>query len=119
MIEWATQNNRIKHMASSRRMQVTASEQAFSLLRELSKLTGKAPATIVREVLDEAVPALETSVEAFRSLRDRPEQSQAAVARFAAQAHAAIAQATLDLSTDKKPGRKPGTKRRQGADSSG
>lgn len=97
------------------RMHITPSEQGYRLLQELSKLTGKAPATIVRELLDEAAPALETTIDAFRLLRDRPDQSQAAVARLAAQAHAAIAQATLDLKTDEKPGRK----RRQGADSSG
>lgn len=100
-------------------MHVTPSEQGYRLLQELSGLTGKAPATIVRELLDEAAPALETTIEAFRAIRDRPEQAQAAVSRLAAQAHAVIAQATLDLDTDKKPGRKPGKKRRQEADSSG
>lgn len=93
--------------AARPRMHVTPSEQGYRLLQELSKLTGKAPATIVRELLDEAAPAMESTVEAFRILRDRPEQSQAAVARLAANAHAQIAQATLALNTDKKPGRKP------------
>lgn len=120
VVESVLQKYRNQHMTAARpRMHVTPSEQGYRLLQELSKLTGKAPATIVRELLDEAAPGMEMTIEAFRMLRERPNQSQAAVARLAAQAHAAIAQATLDLDTDKKPGRKPGKKRRQGADSSG
>lgn len=106
-------------MPSSRRMQVTASEQVFSLLREISKLTGKAPATLVRELLDEAAPALQMMLEAYRDLHTKPEQAQAAVMRMAAQGHALIAQASLDLNTDKKPGRKPGKKKGQGAANTG
>jgi predicted DNA-binding protein len=96
-------------MAAARpRMHVTPSEKGYLLLQELSKLTGKAPATIVRELLDEAAPALEMTLEAVRQIKARPAEAQAAVNRMAAQAHQAIAQATLDLDTDKKPGRKPG-----------
>lgn len=105
--------------ASRPRLQVTPSEQGYRLLKELSNLTGKAPATIVREFLDEAAPILETSIEAFRAIKERPDQAQAAVARLAAKAHAGIAQATLDLDTNKKPGRKPGKKPGQGAANTG
>jgi len=98
-------------------MHVTPSETAYRLLGELSQLTGKPPATIVRELLDEAVPALEMTVEAFRNLQARPEEAQAAVVRMAAKAHQVIAQATLDLDTamEKKPGRKPGGGKGRGA----
>jgi len=106
-------------MAAARpRMQVTPSETAYRLLQELSKLTGKAPATIVRDLLDEASPALETMVTAYRDLHTAPEKAQAAVMRLAAQGHAMLAQATLDLDTDKKPGRKP-RKAGQGASKTG
>ena len=40
-------------------MQVTASETSYRLLCELSALTGKPMATITRELLDEATPALQ------------------------------------------------------------
>lgn len=96
-------------------MHVTPSEQGYRLLQELSKLTGKAPATIVRELLDEAAPALEMMIQAFRDIQGTPEMAQAAVMRIAAQAHQTIAQVTLDLDTDKKPGRKPGNKGRGAA----
>ncbi len=93
--------------ASRPRMHVTPSDQGYRLLQALSKLTGKAPATIVRDLLDEAAPALEMMIEAFRDIHAAPEVTRAAVMRMAAQAHQTIAQATLDLDIDNKPGRKP------------
>ncbi len=94
--------------AARPRMHVTPSETVYRLPQELQRLTGKSPATMVRELLDEASPALEMMVTAYRDLRTTPEEAQAAVMRMAAQGHAVIAQATLDLDTNKKPGRKPG-----------
>jgi predicted DNA-binding protein len=101
--------------AARPRMHVTPSEQVHRLLAEISKVTGKPPATMVRELLDEAIPALEMTLEAFRSIQARPEEAQAAVARMAAKAHAQIAQVTLNLDTNQKPGRKPGGKKGRGA----
>lgn len=92
--------------AARPRMQVTPTEKVYRLLTELSKLQGKPQATIVREILDEAAPALEMTIEAFRAIHSRPEEARAAVMRMASQAQIRIAQATLDLNTDKKPGRK-------------
>ena len=97
--------------AARPRMHVTPSEGTYRLLSELQRLTGKAPATIVRELLDEAAPALEIMLEAYRGLHSTPNEAREAVLRLAAQGHAAITQATLDLDTNKKPGRKP---RKQG-----
>jgi hypothetical protein len=96
-------------------MQVTPSETSYRLLKELERLTGKPPATITRELLDEASPGLELMVAAYRDLHKRPEEAQAAVMRMAAQGHALIAQASLDLDTNRKPGRKPGKRAGQGA----
>jgi hypothetical protein len=103
--------------AARPRMQVTPSETAYKLLRELSKLTGQAPATITRELLDEAVPAMQLAVESIRDAQKRPDRVQAAMARFATRAINDLTQAQLDLDTAmrKKPGRKP----RKGAASSG
>ena len=92
------------------RISITPSPTTGPLLRELSKVTGKPPATIVRELLDECAPALIMTLEAYRQIQQSPEDLQAAVFRMAANAHQQIAQATLDLdtATKKKPGRKPG-----------
>jgi predicted DNA-binding protein len=100
------------------RVQVTPTERSYRLLVALSKLTGKGQATIVRELLDEATPAMEMMVEALAELKKRPQQMEAAMHRLAAQAHQSIAQATLDLDTNRKPGPKPG-KRGRGAANTG
>lgn len=90
-------------------MQVTPSESSYRLLRELSQLTGKPPATLTRELLDEAAPALLTAVEAMRMLKTRPDQAQAAMSRMAAAAVRDLSQAQLDLDSalEKKRGPKP------------
>lgn len=96
--------------AARNRIQVTPSETVSRLLAELSALTGQGQATMIREMLDEAIPALEMTLEAFRTIKARPEEAQAAVLRMAAQAHQTIAQASLDLdkARERKRGRKPG-----------
>lgn len=103
--------------AATPRMQVTPTKTAYALLRELSALTGQAPATITRELLEEAVPALQMAVEAMRDVKKRPDRVQAAMARFATQSINDLTQAQLDLDAamEKKRGRKP----RKGAASSG
>ena len=95
--------------AARPRMHVTPSESVHALLGELSRLTGKAPATFVRELLDEAVPALERLVEAFRMLHERPQDAMQAVDRMLDDTMRDFAQARLDLdkAMEKKPGRKP------------
>ena len=100
-----------------KRLNITPSPRTGPLLRELAKLTGKGPATIVRELLDEAAPALEMAIEALRVVNKRPAQAQAAMARLSARAINELTQAQLDLDTamKKKPGRKPGKKPGRGA----
>lgn len=105
--------------ATQPRLQITPSPHSHLLLERLSKITGKGKATIIRELLDEASPALEMMLAAFEQIDKTPEEMQAAVGRLAAQAHRTIAQATLDLDTDRKPGRKPGKKQGRGAANTG
>ena len=95
--------------AARPRLHVTPSETSSRLLAELSKLTGQPQATIIRELLDEAVPALQMAVDAFRVVHTRPDEAQAAMARFATRAINDLTQAQLDLDSalKKKPGRKP------------
>ena len=92
-----------------KRLSITPSPTSGPLLRELSKLTGKSPATIVRELLDEAAPALKETVDALRMVKSRPDKAIAAFQRMAAQAHSDLAQLQLDISArqGKKPGPKP------------
>ena len=104
--------------ATQPRLMVTPTQQSHLLLQRLSKLTGKGKATIVRELLDEAAPVMESMLEAFEQLAKRPQEMEAVVHRMAAQAHQTIAQVTLDLDTGKKPGPKP-KKRGRGAANTG
>lgn len=98
-------------------MHVTPSETSYRLLRELSALTGDGMATIVRELLQEAEPALQLAVESLREVKKRPEQVQAAMNRFSARAINELTQQMLDLDTamQKKPGPKPKAKGRGAA----
>jgi predicted DNA-binding protein len=102
-------------------MHVTPTETAYRLLQELSALTGDAPATITRELLDEAVPALEMAVQALRDVQKRPDRVHAAISRFSTKAIHELTQAQLDLDSamQKKPGRKPGKTQGQGAANTG
>ena len=94
------------------RMQVTPTETSYRLLKRMQELTGKAPATITRELLDEAVPALEASIGALEMLQTRPRQAMQAVDRMLEGAMMGAAQARLDL--DKAMGKRPGRKPRKG-----
>ncbi len=95
------------------RMQVTPTRTTYALLREMQDLTGKAPATITRELLDEATPALVAAIEALRVLKQRPRQAMQAVDRMLDSAMLEVAQARLDL--DKAMNAKAGRKPRAGA----
>ena len=101
-------------------MHVTPTKTTYALLQQLSALTGKAPATITRELLDEATPALEGAVEAMRMLKERPQLAMAAVDRMLDNAVQGVSQARLELdkAMNKKPGRKP-AKQGQGAANTG
>lgn len=94
----------------------TPSDTTGPLLDALSDALGKPKAKIVRELLDEAAPALQTALEALALIKTRPQAAQAAMGRLAAQQINQLSQAQLDLDTAirKKPGPKPG-KPRKGA----
>lgn len=104
-----------------KRISITPTTTVAPLLRELSELTGKPAATIVRELLDEAAPALLDTVKALRLVKSRPDQAIAAFQRMAAKAHGELAQLQLDMQAQqgKRPGRKPRKKPGRGAANTG
>ena len=91
------------------RVTFTPTPASGPLLRELAELTGKTPARVVREILDEMAPQLPAMIEALRLVKSRPEKAVAALQEMAAKAHADLAQQTLDLNRvmRERPGRKP------------
>ena len=104
-----------------KRIQVTPSPTVGPLLDAISKALGQSKASLIRELLDEAVPALQTTLEAIQMIKTRPLEAQAAMNRLAAQGMQQLAQAQLDLDTAirKKPGRKPTKKPGRGAAKTG
>ena len=104
-----------------KRVAFTPTPNVGPLLRELSRLTGQPSSAIVREMLDEAAPALVAAIEALKLIKRRPEAAQAALARVASKVTVDLAQAQLDLDAAirKKPGRKPGKKPGRGAANTG
>jgi hypothetical protein len=101
-----------------KRIYVTPTPRTAALLRELSALTGQPPARIVREMLDEASPFLQSTVEALRVVKTNPRKAAQAMGEVLSSAIGEAQQAQLDLDTAlrRKPGRKPKGK---GARSSG
>lgn len=104
-----------------KRVVVTPSPSTGPLLTALSEALGKPRATIVRELLDEAAPALQVMLEAVRVLKTRPEAAQAAMARLATSSINQLTQAQIDFdkALSKRPGPKPRKKPRKGAAPSG
>lgn len=94
----------------------TPSDTTGPLLEALAEALGKPKAKIVRELLDEAAPALQTALEALALIKTRPQEAQAALGRLAAKSMNDLTQAQLDLDTAirKKPGPKPGKPRKGG-----
>lgn len=101
---------RSDHMATiEKRVLVTPSAKAGPLLSAMSEISGQPKARLIRELLDEAVPVMETMLEAHRMLATQPEAARAAMARMFDQAMSDGSQAMLDL--DKAIAAKPGPKR--------
>lgn len=94
-----------------KRVLVTPSAKAGPLLAEMSRISGQPKARLIRDLLDEAVPVLETMLEAHRMLATQPDAARAAMSRMLAQAMHDGTQAMLDL--DKAIAAKPGPKPRK------
>jgi hypothetical protein len=81
----------------SPRLQVTLSPEANDFVGRVAMLTKQSKSSIASELLDLALPALETMAEAMQVVKDTPLEAQRIMTRFAAQATGELAQAQLDL----------------------
>lgn len=99
------------------RFSITPSPAVEPVLIELSRLLKRPKAAIVRELLDEAMPALQMTLEAVRIAKSHPERAQALMAEFGARATRDLMQGQIDFADaiKKRPGRKPGKKPGRGA----
>lgn len=103
------------------RFSITPSPACEPVINELAKLLGKPKAAIVRELLDEAIPALQMTIEAVRIAQTHPERAQALMADFGAKAVRDLMQEQMDFSEalKKRPGPKPAKKTGRGAAKTG
>lgn len=92
-----------------KRIYVTPSPKAAPFLLELSRLTGKAPSAIIREMLDETMPSMAPVIEALKVVKTQPDLVRGAISEMFTSAEKSLkeAQLDLDLAMQKKPGRKP------------
>jgi hypothetical protein len=80
------------------RINVQLSPQSLALVVRLSDLTGQPRAALVAELVDAALPALVSGVEALEHAKaGRVDQAERLLSRFAHQATADLAQQQLDL----------------------
>lgn len=92
-----------------KRIMVTPSPMAAPYLLELARLTGKAPARLIRELLDETMPNMGPIIEALKVIKTKPDLLRESVTIASQDAIQRVkeAQLMLDLAMEKKPGRKP------------
>ena len=81
------------------RIAVTLSPEARRLVEEVATLTKRSHSSIVSELLDAALPALQAVRDALRVIKDQPHEAQRLMARVTNQALVDVAQAQLDLDT--------------------
>jgi predicted DNA-binding protein len=86
------------------RVQVTLSPEGMVLLERLAKATGEPKATLLGELIEEAMPALEATVKAIEMVREQPREAQRLLANFGA---------TLSASCRSRSSRSMSTSRRR------
>lgn len=95
----------------SPRIQVTLPPEVMEILERLSKLTGQGKGTLVSELMLEALPAMQTAIEAIAVVKESPHEAQRMLARFSNEATMKLAQE--QLSFDDLVSSSPGTKRQK------
>ena len=79
------------------RVQVTLTPEGMALLDRFAKATGQAKATLLGELIEEALPALEATVKAIELVREQPREAQRLMTNFGAKAVGQLTQAQLEL----------------------
>jgi predicted DNA-binding protein len=79
------------------RVAVTLSPEALRLLSSLSALTGQPKAALLSELVDTALPALQTTVEALNIVKEQPREAQRLLANFGAGAIRDLSQSQIDF----------------------
>ena len=88
-----------KKKDQSKRVAVTLSPEGLAMINELSALTGQPKSALLSEMVDTALPAFQTTVQALRVIQEQPREAQRLLANFTAGALRDVSQAQLDLDT--------------------
>lgn len=78
-------------------MAITPSDEAMAMVSEIASITGATKTSVVAELLDVALPALQTMLEALRVVKEQPKEAERLLARFASAATADLAQAQMEF----------------------
>lgn len=81
----------------NKRVQVALSDEVTRLVDELHELTGQTKSSIISELMDQVAPALQTTLEALKLLKDQPREAQRLIQNFTNEAFMASAQASLEF----------------------
>lgn len=79
------------------RISFVPSDQVSAVLAAISAVNGKSRARQVSELMTALAPVLLETLKAEQKLKDRPEEARAHIEALAANSHARIDQAVLDL----------------------
>lgn len=92
-----------------KRIQISPSPDLAVALRALAKLTDQPQSRVVVELLEEALPALQTMVQALKTAKKSPAAAEALMSNLATRSIHALTQEQINFSDliKKKPGRKP------------
>lgn len=81
------------------RLSVTLSEPAQTLVAKVANLAGQSQSSVVSELMDSAIPALQAMAAALKVVRDSPKEAQRIMTEEATRAALGLEQAQLDLAT--------------------
>lgn len=89
--------NNARTIQRSPRIQVTLSPEVMAMLERVSQLTGQGKATLVSEMMGEALPMLQAMVSALEVVKSAPRDAQAMMNRVSAEALMKLSQQQLEF----------------------
>lgn len=79
------------------RVAVTLSPESLATLTEISELLGRPKSALISDLVDQTLPAMVTTLNALRVVRDQPREAARLIKEFTASTVAKVGQAQLDF----------------------
>lgn len=79
------------------RVAVTLTPESLALLTEISEVMKQSKSALVAELVDAALPAIQTTLAALKIVKEQPREAQRLMANYAAKATMELAQEQLDF----------------------